>query len=64
MDLMSFVFILLLVIIVFGLSIGYLIFRRRFAEQKIRIAEESAKRILEESKREAETKRREAILEV
>jgi len=63
MNLNNFIFIALLILIAFALSIVYLIIRRRMAEQKIRIAEERAKRVLEDAKREAETKRKEALLE-
>jgi ribonuclease Y len=63
MNLNSFIYIILVVLTVFALSIVYLFIRRRIAEQKVRIAEERAKKILEDAKRDAETKRREALLE-
>ena len=63
MDLTSFIYVALAAVVVFVLSIAYLIIRRRIAEQKIRIAEERAKRILDEAKTEAETKKKEAVLE-
>ena len=63
MDLMGFIYGLVLALIVFALLVAYLIIRKNLAEQKIRVAQETAKRIIEDSKRDAETKRREAILE-
>jgi ribonucrease Y len=46
-----------------GLSIVYLLLRRRIADQKVRIAEQSAKHLLDEAKKDAERIRKEAILE-
>ncbi len=63
MNLIGFIYGLLLALIVFALLVAYLIIRKNMAEQKIRVAQETAKRIIEDSKRDAETKRREAILE-
>ena len=63
MDLMGFIFGLVLALVVFALLVAYLIVRKNMSEQKIRVAQETAKRIIEDSKRDAETKRREAILE-
>jgi ribonucrease Y len=63
MNLMGFIYGILLAVIVFGLLIAYLIIRSSMAGQKIKVAQETAKRILEDAKRDAETKRREAILE-
>lgn len=63
MNLMTFIYIVLSAVIVFGLAIVYLVLRRQMAEQKIRIAEESAKKILDDAKREAETRRKEALIE-
>ena len=63
MNLMSFIYLIILALVIFALSIAYLNMRKRIAEQKVRIAEERAKRLLEDAKREAETKKREALLE-
>lgn len=63
MNFAGFIYVSLTILMIFVLSIVYLIIRRRVAEQKIRIAEERAKRLLEEAKAEAETKKKEAILE-
>jgi len=63
MEFMVFVYFVLAVLIVFGLSIVYLILKRQMAEQKIRIAEETAKKVLEDAKRESDTIRKEALIE-
>lgn len=63
MSFMIFVYFVLAALIVFGLSIAYLLMRRQMAEQKVRIAEESARKILEDAKRESEATRKEAIIE-
>ena len=56
MDLMGFIYGLVLALIVFALLVAYLIVRKNMSEQKIRVAQETAKRIIEDSKRDAETK--------
>jgi len=63
MSLLSFIYSLLLALIVFSMLVAYLAIRRSIAGQKIRVAEETSKRILEDAKRDAETKRREALIE-
>ncbi|MFA5097821.1 MAG: ribonuclease Y [Candidatus Margulisiibacteriota bacterium] len=63
MELMLFIYLVLAAVIVFGLSVAYLLIKRQTVDQKVRIAEESAKKIVEDAKREAETKRKEALIE-
>lgn len=63
MEPLTYIYIVITAIIVFGLSIAYLIIRRNLAEQKIKVAEQTARRIEDESKKEAETRRKEIILE-
>ncbi|MFH1760549.1 MAG: Rnase Y domain-containing protein, partial [bacterium] len=63
MELIIFVFIGLLILLAFALSIIYLFIKKRYAEKKIRIAEETGKKILEDARKEAETSKKEAKLE-
>ncbi len=63
MGFMMFVYLLLFAVVVFGLSVVFLVMKRQMADQKVRIAEETAKKMIEDAKREAETKRREALIE-
>ncbi len=62
MSVTSFIYIALTVLVVFLFSILYLIIRRSFAEQKLRIAKESAKRVVEDAKRESDTIKKEGII--
>ncbi|MFC1559757.1 ribonuclease Y [Candidatus Margulisiibacteriota bacterium] len=60
MNLSSFIYISATALVIFALAVGYLVARRRFAEQKVRVAKESAKRIVEDAKREVDTIKKEA----
>lgn len=63
MELNVFIYIIVAVLVIFGLALAYLVIRRHLAEKKVKIAEETAKRILEDAKKEAERIKKEALLE-
>ncbi|MFH1542803.1 MAG: ribonuclease Y [bacterium] len=56
-------YIVVTLVIAFGLSLVYLVVRRQLAEQKVKVAEVTAKRMIEEAKKEADRLRKESFLE-
>ena len=63
MDLIVFLYVIAGALVIFGLSVIFLLLRRRLAEQKVRVAEETAKHLIEEAKKDVERVKKEALLE-